>query len=328
MRKTLFWSVLLAVSIASPAAAQEQQIVTVMTINDQPVYSWEVGLMIPQVQRELTGPGKQPTRDQIIGTAMQRIVDSRLLAQEAGRRGLEPDSARVASDMAEVEEQAGGRAGLESVLAKMGASYDLLRESVSETILVEDFVATEINPQVSVTPEEVETFYNANPEMFARPDMVRARHILIRLTPTSTTADKKEARTRAQAAHQRVVAGEDFALVAGEVSEGREASQGGDMGFFAQDSMMPALANVAFALDIGEVSDIIETQFGFHFLKLVERRPASQMSFAEAKEPVEQLLKENQAGEKLNLLLLELKEAAEVVMMEGPDAPAAGSDGG
>jgi len=328
MKKVLLWAVLLAVSIASPLGAQVQQIVVVMTVNDQPVYSWEVGLMIPQIQREMSGQGNQPTRDQIIGTAVQRIVDSRLVAQEARRRGLEPDSARVSLEMAQIEEKAGGRAGLESALARLGGSYDQLLESVSETALVENFVATQIAPQVSVTAENVEAFYNANPEMFARPDMVRARHILIRLTPTSTTADKKLARTRARAAHQRVVDGEDFALVAGEVSEGREASQGGDMGFFAQDEMMPALANVAFALEVGQVSDIIETQFGFHFLKLIERRAASKMSFSEAKGPVEQLLKDNQAGEKLNVLLVELKEAADIVMKGAPKAAPANPDGG
>ena len=328
MKKVHLWAVLLAVSIALPLGAQVQQIVVIMTVNDQPVYSWEVGLMIPQVQQELKGQGNQPTRDEIIGTSLQRIVDSRLLAQEARRRGIEPDGARVELEMAQIEEQAGGRAGLESFLARLGGTYDQLLESVSETVLVEKFVATQIEPQVSVTAENVEAFYNANPEMFLRPDMVRARHILIRLMPTSTTQDKKSARTRAQAAHQRVVDGEDFALVAGEVSEGREASRGGDMGFFAQDAMMPELTNVAFALEIGQVSDIIETQFGFHILKLVERRPASKMSFSEAKGPVEQLLKDNQAAEKLSVLLSELKVGADVVMKGAPEAAPANPDEG
>jgi peptidyl-prolyl cis-trans isomerase C len=328
MRKKFVWAVLLAVSITLPLCAQVQQNVVVMTVNDQPVYSWELGLMIPQVQQELLGQGTQPTRDQILGTVMQRILDARLLAQEARRRGVESDSAKVAAELAQIEERAGGRAGLETVLARLGATYGQLLDSVTETDLVERFIETQINSQISIKAEDVEAFYNANPEMFLRPDMVRARHILIRLTPNSTTADKKTARARAQVARERVVAGEDFALVAGEVSEGREAAQGGDMGFFAQDAVMPELANPAFALDVGEISDIIETQFGFHILKLVEKREASQMPFSEAKAPVEQLLRENQAGEKVSELLLELKESADVVMMEAPKAAPAGPDGG
>jgi parvulin-like peptidyl-prolyl isomerase len=179
-----------------------------------------------------------------------------------------------------------------------------------------------------VTAEEIVAFYNANPDTFDRPDMVRARHILFRLTPNSTTAYKKVARTRATAARQRVVAGEDFAIVAGEVSEGREASNGGDMGFFAQDAMMPELTNVAFALEIGQISDIIETRFGFHILKVEGKRAASKMPFEEAKEPVRLLLIENKNGEKLAELLVELNETATIVRITQPGAAPANPNGG
>jgi len=323
MKKALLWAVLLTVSIALPLAAQVKTSPVVMTVNDQPIYSWEIGLMVPQVQKELAGRGAPPKPEDVIKMAVQRMVNSRLLGQEARRRNLKPDSGRVEVSMEQIEAEAGGREGLDSALGRRGATYEQLQASVSEKDLVRTFVAAQIEPQVSVTAEEVVAFYNANPEMFARPDMVRARHILVRLTPTSTTADKKEARTRATAAHQRVVAGEDFAVVAREVSDGREASQGGDMGFFARDSMMPALTDVAFALEVGQISDIIETQFGFHFLKVEEKRAASKMSLEEAKEPVKQLLIENGTGEKLSELLVQLTEAATIVQSAPPEgAPA------
>ncbi|MCW8985925.1 MAG: peptidylprolyl isomerase [Thermoanaerobaculales bacterium] len=323
MRKALLWAVLLAVSIAMPLAAQVKESVVVVTVNDQPIYSWEVGLMIPQVQRELASRGAPPKQEDVINMAMRRIIDSRLLGQEALRRKLKSDDARVATALEQIEAQAGGREGLNAALSRLGATYEQLRASVSETDLVRVFVTTQIEAQITVTMGDVAVFYDENPQMFERPDMVRARHILIRLQPTSTTADKKEARTRATSAHQRVVAGEDFATVAREVSEGNEASNGGDMGFFAQDSMMPALTNVAFALEIGEISDIIETQFGFHILKLEEKRAASKMLYEEAKIPVRQLLIEERTGEKLAELLEQLNKAATIVqVVQSADAPA------
>jgi hypothetical protein len=207
MRKVRLWAVLLGISIAMPLAAQVEKSPVVMTVNDQPVYSWEIGLLIPQVQNELAGRGAPPKREEVINTALQRIVDSRLLAQEARRRDLKTDSGRVESDLAQIEARAGGRAGMETVLGNLGATYEQLRASVAEKDLIEVFMTTQIVPHVSVKAEDVKAFYDANPEMFARPDMVRARHILIRLTPSSTTADKKEARERATTAHRRVVAG-------------------------------------------------------------------------------------------------------------------------
>ncbi len=323
MKKILLWAVLIAVSIALPLSAQVKPGAVVMTINDQPVYSWEIGILIPQIQQEMSGQGQQPDRDEVINRAAQRIVGSRLLGQEARRKKVESDDARVDAAIAQIEERAGGREGLENALVGMGATYDLLRASVSETELVKIFVTTQLESQVSVSEEDVLAFYNANPEIFARPDMVRASHILIRLLPNSTTADKKEARNRATAAHQRVVAGEDFARVAREVSDGPNASNGGDTGFFAQDSMVPALANAAFALQIGEISDVIETQFGFHIVKMVEKRGASKMPLEEAQEPVRQMLIENGTREKVSELLAQLNEAATIVQKVPPEgAPA------
>ncbi len=323
MKKSLIWTVLLAVTIAWPLAAQVKPGAVVMTVNDQPIYSWKIGLMAPQVQQEMAAQGGPPDRNDVIKRVMQQLVESRLLSQEARRENLKPDDTRVQATMVQIEERAGGREGLDSALNNMGATYDQLRASVSETELVQTFVKTRIQPQVSVAAEDVSAFYDANPEMFARPDMVRARHILVRLKQNSTAADTKEARTRATAVHQRAVAGEDFATLAREVSEGPNAADGGDMGFFAQDSMVPALANAAFALQIGEISDVVETQFGFHIVKVTEKRAASKMPFEEAKDPARQLLIENRTGEKLSELLAKLVEAANIVQAVQPsDAPA------
>ena len=319
MKKILLCSLLLALAIASPLSAQKKPGAIIMTVNDQPVYSWEVGLLIPQVQQELAGQGTQLNRNDVVNRAVQRLVDARLLGQEARKKGLKSDKTRVEAKMVQIEEQAGGREGLDSALAGMGATYQQLRASVSETDLVQTFVTTQIQPQVSVTDEEVVAFYNANPEMFARPDMVRARHILSRLMPSSTAEQKEAVRARAAAAHKRVVAGEDFAVVAREVSDGPNAADGGDMGFFAQDSMVPALANAAFSLKIGEISDVIETQFGFHILKLSEKRSASKMSLEEARVPVKQLLIEKGSGQKLSELLAKLNESASIVQSEPPE---------
>jgi peptidyl-prolyl cis-trans isomerase C len=188
---------------------------------------------------------------------------------------------------------------------------------------VKEFVLTQIEPQVTVTPLEISAYYDQNPEMFTRPDMVRARHILVRITRTATETEKDTARARASAAHRRVVAGEDFASVATEVSEGPNASNGGDLGFFARDSMVPALANPAFGLNIGEISAVIETQFGFHVLKILEKRAASKMTLAEVRSEVEQLVRENKTGGMVSKLLAELAEAATIVEA----APSEGTPG-
>jgi peptidyl-prolyl cis-trans isomerase C len=323
MRKIISLAVVLAVSFAMPLAAQVKGSAVVVTVNDQPIYLWEVRLLIPQVQNEFAGRGAPPKQQEILNLAMRRIIDSRLLGQEALRRDLKPDDARVEAAMQQIEGQAGGREGLDATLKNLGATYEQLRAGVTERDLVRVFMETQIEPQITVTTDEMAAFYDANPQMFERPDVVRARHILIRVQPDSTPAEKNEARARAEAARQRVIDGEDFATVAREVSEGTEASNGGDMGFFARGEMMPALTDAVFALEVGQISDIIETQFGFHILKVEEKRAASKISYEEAQSQVRQLLIGERTGEMLSDLILQLNEAATIIqVVQSAETPA------
>jgi peptidyl-prolyl cis-trans isomerase C len=318
---------LLISSIAAPVAAQPDPDTVVLTINDKPVHFWEVGIAIPQVQTEMVGRGMQPQREQVIQTAMKRVVDIRLLAQEAEKEGFKPNSSRVDATMAQLESQSGGREQLLQALQQIGVTYDQLRSNIAQADLVQEFIAKTIDPQVTVTADEVAAFYNENPQMFEQPEMVRARHILFRFPQNATQGAKDAGKINALAAHNRVVSGEDFAKVAMEVSEGPKAPEGGDLGFFARDQMVPVMTDAAFALAIGEISEILESQFGYHILKVEDKRAASVMPFAEAKDPLEKMLRENKAGEKVASLLQELNQTATIVEVP-PPAGLAGESGG
>jgi parvulin-like peptidyl-prolyl isomerase len=101
---------------------------------------------------------------------------------------------------------------------------------------------------------------------------VRARHILIRADADATPAQRDSARQKAEALRQRAVAGEDFAKLARENSADGSAAEGGDLGFFGRGRMVPAFEQAAFALQPGQISPVVETPFGYHVIKLEERR--------------------------------------------------------
>jgi peptidyl-prolyl cis-trans isomerase C len=320
MRKIVALMALVAICTTSLLFAQTQASPVVMTVNDQPVFFWEMRLVLPQVQMELASRGVEQTRDLMLRLAAKKVVESKLLAQEARRRNYNPSSEAVDAAIKGIEVSAGGRDRLDATLKELGATYDDLRANVEETEAVKLLVARDFEPKVTVTPQEVAAFYDDNPDVFMQPDRVRARHILTRVNPNDPEAAKKAARSRIETAHKRVLAGEDFAAVATEMSDGPNAAAGGDLGFFAQDSMVPVLANAAFALDVGEVSDIIESQFGFHIVKILAKKPAGTLPFAEAKGPAEQLLKENKMGEMVTLLIRELTESATIIQTTQPAA--------
>jgi peptidyl-prolyl cis-trans isomerase C len=312
----------------APVAAQGSPADVVLTVNGQPVYAWEIGLEVPRVQQEMARQGMQPEQDMVIQASMQRVVDSKLLAQEAKRQQMQPNDQRVKDTMAQIEQQAGGREKLDEALSQRGMTYDELAASVAESDLVQVFIETTIDPLITVTPEEVETYYKEHPEMFQRPEQVHARHILMTAGADASEQTKTAAMAKAEAARKRALAGEDFAALATEVSEGPSASKGGDLGFFTRQQMVAPFADAAFNLEVGQISEIVETQFGYHVIKVEEKRPATTMTYAEVQEPLTQMLRQNQGGEQTSKVLDQLAEKATITQVTpGAAEPVAAAGG-
>ncbi|MFA5353990.1 MAG: peptidylprolyl isomerase, partial [Thermodesulfovibrionales bacterium] len=140
-------------------------------------------------------------------------------------------------------------------------------EMISNDLLAQEFLRTEILEKVEITDADVKSYYEANKENFRVPAMVKARHILISQNIPGKTPEEasQKAREKAEEAMKRVQAGEDFAKVATEMSDdtGTKAS-GGDLGFFPKGKMVKEFEDAAFLLNKGEVSDPVRTVFGFH----------------------------------------------------------------
>jgi peptidyl-prolyl cis-trans isomerase C len=315
----------LALSSALQLAAQQAPNAVVLTVNDEPVYSWEIGLIIPQLQQEMARQGLQPEQETVMQAAMQRVVDSKLLAQEAKRLEMQPNQERVQQTMTQIEQQAGGRDQLDQALGQLGMTYDQLQTSVRESDLVQVYIETKIDPLINVTSEELEKFYNDNPEMFQQPEQVHARHILMKAAADAPEVEKASAQAKAAAARKRAADGEDFAALATEVSEGPSAPQGGDLGFFSRQQMVAPFADAAFALEAGQISEVVETRFGYHVIKVEEKRPASTMSLEEVRQPLEQMLRQNQGGVMMGEVLAKLADTATVTQVAAETAaPAVG----
>jgi len=143
-----------------------------------------------------------------------------------------------------------------------------------------------------VTNEEIETYYNDNRAQFTTPEQVRASHILFK---TGEGKDEAAQRKLAEEVLAKVNAGGDFAALAKEYSEDTSAAQGGDLNFFNRETMVKEFSDAAFALQPGQVSDIVQSQFGFHIIKVTERRPGGLQPLAEVRAQIENQLKMQKA---------------------------------
>lgn len=297
---------------APAATAQVRPDETALVVNGEPISTWEIELLLPQVRTELASQGREAGGETQIKVAVSRAVDSLLLAQEARRRGIEPDQERVAAKMKAIADRAGGRAELEADLIRSGVTYDQLRATVVQADLVRSLVEAEGGTDAAVAPEDVEAFYTENIGIFTSPDKIHARHILFKVGPDATDAERERALERARAARVRALSGEDFALLARQLSEGPNAARGGDLGFTTRGQMVEPFDDAVWALEPGEISDVVESGLGYHVIKVEEIVPGEVVPLDEAYELVENLLRERHTAEVLAALVTKLRATADI----------------
>jgi parvulin-like peptidyl-prolyl isomerase len=142
---------------------------------------------------------------------------------------------------------------------------------------------------------------------------VRARHIIFNCPLEADAKANSEARAKAEEARQRAVAGEDFAELARELSEGPTAEKGGDLDFFTHGQTAPTFANAAFALQPGGISPVVRTEYGYHVIKVEERRPARHIPLDEVSDHVKNLLVQQKTGRTIGQLVEALADRAKIV---------------
>ncbi len=174
----------------------------------------------------------------------------------------------------------------------------------------------------AITDDAMRKVYDDAVKQMAEEKEVHARHILFR-APAGDEKASKEAEDKVKAVIVRLNKGEDFAKVANELTEDPSGkANGGDLGFFSKEQMVPEFSDTAFGLEKGKISSPVKTQFGWHVIKVDETRVKPQPKFDEVKPQIEQFVTRKAQAE----LVTKLREAAKIERLDKPAAPATPAD--
>lgn len=184
------------------------------------------------------------------------------------------------------------------VQAHYDAHAERYREPERVAIQMVEFRAEDFAAQITPSDADVQAAYEANLDQYKRPEEVQARHILFRVDPTASDEEKAKARASAEAVLARAKAGEDFAALATAHSQDSTATNGGDLGSFGRGVMTPAFEAAAFALEAGGLSEIVETPFGLHLIKVEGRTPERTQPLDEVRAAIVASLQTQQARNK------------------------------
>jgi peptidyl-prolyl cis-trans isomerase C len=182
-------------------------------------------------------------------------------------------------------------------------------------ITVNKLMQAEASNATLVGEQEAREFYEKNPDKFKQPEQVRASHIFKRVPQGADPATKAKIRGSLEPVLKLVKSGGDFAELAKKNSEDGSAQAGGDLNYFGPGQMVPEFEKVAFQMKPGETSGIVESQFGFHIIKVTDRRPGRTVPFEEVKEQIANFLKQQRQQEKTNALIEQLKAKSRIEIL-------------
>jgi len=279
---------LLLGALGAPARAELVDKVAAVVNNDVITLSEVEQRALPQLARaEVKDPKERANlRQQILKQALDQLVGEKLMEQQLREKNMDVSDQEIDATIDSVkQEQHLGPEQLEQALHDQGYTMSSYREMLKKTLARRKLVAQQVRPKVKISDEDVKAEYARWAKMESSDPEVHARHVLVQVAPGAPAADVEKGRQKAVALAQEArQPGVDFAELAKKKSEGPSASDGGDLGFFRRGVMVPEFDKVAFSLKEGEVSDPVRTKFGWHVLKVEERRAVGVKSFDEMKD--------------------------------------------
>ncbi len=315
-----FWVLVTAINlawIALPALAAEKQASEgkVAIVNGSAITLKDFNREINNVRQRLASRGKPIDDSQlqaIKNEVLEGLINGELLYQESKRKAIKVEEVAINEQLGTLKKRFPSEDEFKTALNKMNLSEADIRSQIKKGLAIQQFITKHIAEKVTVSDKEPRAYYDSHPDSFKQPEQVRASHILIKVDPQADESQRAEARKTIEGIQQKLQKGEDFATLAKESSQGPSSAKGGDLDYFRRGQMVKPFEQAAFALKLGELSNLVETRFGYHLIKVIDKKPETTILYEDIKEKVGQYLKDKKVHEEVGLYVKKLKEDAKV----------------
>lgn len=248
--------------------------------------------------------------------ALDQLISTELLYQEAVKLEVKDLDKRLTEKIAQNRAKFDSEEDLEKALKGVDMTLKDMQDFIRKDIIISNLIEKQFFSKVAPSDAEARAFYDENLEKyFKKPESARASHILVGTDDKSSAEQRKQAKEKAEALLKRVNAGEDFAAIAKSDSTDPSSSEGGDLGTFGRGQMVPAFEQATFALKPGEVSKVVETQFGYHIIKLTEKHAASTDKFEDVKGKITEFLKQEMTQKAISEYVEVLRGKAKIAKL-------------
>jgi len=303
------------VILAAPAAARAELVEEIIAwVNGEIItfsdYEREKESAIAEAYRSLQGRELDEWLTDVDKRILLDMIDRKILVHHAQSLGYNLDTMGDAmfenfKDQQNVEDE---EAFLKSLEAQ-GLTIDIVKDRLISMYAPQEVINFEVTNRLAVSDREIEIYYGQNPEQFVTPGEVSIREIVLR---ADSDDEKDDRRAEAASAHERVTTGgEDFVAVVKELSEAGTRANGGLLGPLKGEDLSPQLAANAFELAVGEISEVMETPYGFHIIYIESRRDRSVLSLDEVREQLREFLEDQAFSEQIAAFMTRMRDNSE-----------------
>ena len=300
---------------AKPVPAQRPAVVA--RVNGESITKADFERALEALEGRAGGPVPADQRDTIYRRVLDELVGYTLLSQEATARKVTIPDADLDARVAQIRGQFPSADDFTKLLAERKMTPDQVRNDTRRDLVIAKLLESEVETKATVKPEQITEFYTKNPDQFKQSEKVRASHILISAARDADAATRAQARAKAEGILKEVKAGKDFAALARQHSQDPgSGAQGGDLGFFEQGQMVGPFNEAAFSMKPGMTSGLVETDFGFHIIRVVERQEGRSVPLEEVRTQLEQFLLQQNRREQTTAFVngLRTKGTIEILM--------------
>jgi len=267
------------------------------------------------VNEQFSQTGKTPSSaelSEIKKNVLESLINIELLYQESKKDGIQVDDKILNERYENWKKQIPNQEALNEFLKKLNLSETGIKDEFKRELAVQQFIEKKFGQKALVSDQESKAFYDSNPNFFKIPERVRVSHILIKVDPKADAAQKAAARKKIEDIQKQLKNGKDFSELAKKDSECPSNTKGGDLGYLMRGQVVKPFEDVAFSLKPGEVSGIVETEFGFHIIKVTDKKPATTLAYEQVKDRLAVNLKKDKVDKEIPLYLEKLKKDAKI----------------
>ena len=274
-------------------------------------FNKELSLQLDRISKQ----GQQLSDEQLAALKkdlLNSLIEREVLYQQSQKVGIKVTDQDVDEQLATIKKRFPSEQEYKNALSAMNLTEDEVKKQIARGLAIRGLMDQVIMSKIIITDEETKSYYDANPQLFKQPEQVKASHILIKVAADATDAQKAEARKKIEDVQQKIKNGGDFAELAKEYSEGPSNVRGGDLGYFRRGQMVKPFEDAAFALQPNEVSGVVETQFGYHIIKVYDKKPEQVLAYSDVKEKLAQHMQQQKAEKEAGQYIEQLKKDAKI----------------